>query len=41
MKIPKRETLTYWNPILETLPLEKLRELQVGKFRRIVKWAYE
>ena len=25
----------------QTLPLEKLRELQVKKFRRIVKWAYE
>jgi len=31
----------YWNPILETLPLEEIRELQVKKFRRIVKWAYE
>ncbi|MCJ7640756.1 MAG: hypothetical protein MUO29_02560 [Desulfobacterales bacterium] len=41
MKISTRETSTCWNPILETLPLEKLRELQVRKFRRIVKWAYE
>jgi hypothetical protein len=22
----------YWNPILETIPLEKLRELQLRKF---------
>jgi len=31
----------YWNPILETMPREKLRELQVKKFRRIFTWAYE
>jgi len=31
---------TYWNPILETLPREQLRELQVKKFRRIFDWAY-
>jgi phenylacetate-CoA ligase len=31
----------YWNPILETMPQEKLRELQFKKFQNIVKWAYE
>ena len=31
----------YWNPILETLPPEKLRELQLKKFKRIFTWAYE
>ncbi len=31
----------YWNPVLETLPPEQLRELQFRKFRRIVSWAYE
>jgi phenylacetate-CoA ligase len=31
----------YWNPILETMPLEKLRELQLKKFRKIVQWAYD
>ena len=31
----------YWNPILETLPQEKLRELQLRKFKRIFAWAYE
>ncbi len=31
----------YWNPILETLPPEKLRELQFKKFKRIFTWAYE
>jgi phenylacetate-CoA ligase len=32
---------TYWNPLMETLPQEKLRELQLRKFRRIVEWAYK
>jgi phenylacetate-CoA ligase len=32
--------MEYWNAYLETLPQEKLRELQLGKFKRIVKWAY-
>ena len=31
----------YWNPLLETMPREKLRELQVKKFRRIMEWAYK
>lgn len=31
----------YWNPILETLPQERLRELQFRKFQRILYWAYE
>lgn len=31
----------YWNPILETLPSEKLRRLQLKKFQNIFKWAYE
>jgi len=31
----------YWNPILETLPQEKLQELQLKKFKRIVEWAFE
>jgi len=30
----------YWNPLLETMAREKLRELQVKKFRRIMEWAY-
>jgi phenylacetate-CoA ligase len=30
----------YWNPVLETLPCEKLRQLQLKKFKRIVEWAY-
>ncbi len=35
------ETIPYWNPFLETLDLEALRDLQLAKFRRIVTWAYE
>jgi phenylacetate-CoA ligase len=31
----------YWNPILETLPREKLMELQLKKFKEIVQWAYD
>jgi phenylacetate-CoA ligase len=31
----------YWNPILETLPREKLRQLQLKKFQEIFTWAYE
>jgi phenylacetate-CoA ligase len=31
----------YWNPVLETLPQEKIRELQLEKFKRIFKWGYE
>lgn len=30
----------YWNPILETLPGETLRALQLKKFQRIFRWAY-
>jgi phenylacetate-CoA ligase len=31
----------YWNPLLETMPQEKIRELQLKKFKRIFQWAYE
>ncbi|OGO30390.1 MAG: phenylacetate--CoA ligase [Chloroflexi bacterium RBG_16_56_11] len=31
----------YWNPILETLPREKLQVLQLKKFKEIFTWAYE
>ncbi len=31
----------YWNPILETMPQERLRALQLKKFKRILQWAYE
>jgi len=31
----------YWNPILETLPREKLQQLQLKKFQNIFRWTYE
>ncbi|MGA7491281.1 MAG: hypothetical protein WB930_18855 [Syntrophobacteraceae bacterium] len=31
----------YWNPVLETLPREKLRALQLKKFQSIFRWTYE
>jgi len=31
----------YWNPVLETLPWEKLQQLQLKKFKEIFTWAYE
>ena len=30
-----------WNPVLETLAHEKIRDLQFRKFRRIFEWGYE
>ncbi len=31
----------YWNPVLETLPREKIRQLQLKKFKKILAWAYQ
>src|SRR4030042_6710922 len=31
----------YWNPVLETMPREKLLQLQLKKFKEIFTWAYE
>jgi phenylacetate-CoA ligase len=31
----------YWNPVLETLPAEKIRQLQFKKFKAIFRWAYD
>ncbi len=31
----------YWNPILEILPRDTIRKLQLNKFRRIFQWAYD
>jgi len=35
------KAVPYWNPLLETLPPGKLKALQLKKFRRIFKWAYD
>ncbi len=31
----------YWNPFIETLPQDSIRELQLKKFKRILKWVFE
>ncbi len=31
----------YWNALIETLPTEKLRDLQFMKFKRTLEWAYQ
>ena len=31
----------YWNPLIETLPPEKLRDLQFMKFKRTLDWVYQ
>jgi phenylacetate-CoA ligase len=31
----------YWNPFVETMPIERLRALQLKKFKRALHWAYE
>ncbi len=38
--MPKKETDKYWDPVLETLPPKKMKDLQFKKFKRIVEWAY-
>jgi phenylacetate-CoA ligase len=35
------EEQKYWNPVLETLPQEEIKNLQLKKFKRIFEWAYE
>ncbi|HMK36860.1 MAG TPA: AMP-binding protein [Desulfomonilaceae bacterium] len=35
------DDVPFWNPYLETMSREELETLQLKKFRRIVKWAYE
>jgi phenylacetate-CoA ligase len=34
------ETNIYWNPLLETLPRDKMQNLQLKKFKNIFEWAY-
>lgn len=37
----EKEKDLYWNPVLETLPPEKLKALQLKKFKRVLQWGYE
>ncbi|MHB8918971.1 MAG: phenylacetate--CoA ligase family protein [Desulfocucumaceae bacterium] len=32
---------TFWNPIIETMAPERLKDLQLKKFKRILAWGYE
>jgi hypothetical protein len=41
MKTFSNKKNPYWNPVVETLPFERLQELQLKKFKKILKWAYE
>jgi phenylacetate-CoA ligase len=31
----------YWNPVMETLPHDKIQTLQLKKFKRLFEWAYD
>jgi phenylacetate-CoA ligase len=35
MKVAKK----YWNPMIETLPREKLQEIELKRFRELLRWA--
>jgi phenylacetate-CoA ligase len=35
------EEQRYWNPVMETLPHEKIRTLQLKKFKRLFDWVYD
>jgi phenylacetate-CoA ligase len=41
MSMSLNKATPYWNPYLETLPAEDLEKLQLQKFRRIVRWAFD
>ena len=40
MKV-KEENRRYWNPIIETLPRERLMEIELKRFRETLRWAKE
>lgn len=35
------ETREYWNPLIETLPREKLVQIELKRFRELLQWAKE
>ena len=37
----QKDRYRYWNPVIETLPAEKMRQLQLAKFKKIFTWTYE
>jgi phenylacetate-CoA ligase len=36
-----KQTKKYWNPIIETLPRERLAEIELKRFRELLRWAKE
>ncbi|MBA4394979.1 MAG: phenylacetate--CoA ligase, partial [Desulfobacca sp.] len=36
-----KEASRYWNPFLETLPLEQLQQLQLKKFKKLFEFTYQ
>jgi hypothetical protein len=40
-RIYPMEPVTYWNKELETLPREKLEELQLRRFRKQMQYVYD
>jgi phenylacetate-CoA ligase len=39
--IPKEGNKRYWNPVIETLPRERLLEIELKRFREVLRWAKE
>jgi phenylacetate-CoA ligase len=35
------QTKKYWNPIIETMPKERLAEIELKRFRELLRWAKE
>jgi hypothetical protein len=40
-KIDMEKNNKYWNPIIETLPRERLMEIELKRFRETLRWAKE
>ena len=40
-KADMEENKKYWNPIIETLPRERLMEIELKRFRETLRWAKE
>jgi phenylacetate-CoA ligase len=38
---PTEKSKKYWNPIIETLPQERLKEIELKRFRELLRWAKE
>jgi len=37
--IPKEGNKRYWNPVIETLPRERLLKIELKRFREVLRWA--